>query len=96
MSGKSLNAYQQRLAAAASRRSEKANHNNYDKVLEINWLLRQHEEVSEKLHGVAQLVVYRTGWFRVGSLTMQRAGFAKRIDYLNAQLHERELNAPED
>lgn len=96
MSGLRLNAYQQRLAAEATRARSIRESKNYNKVLEVNWLLRRHEEITTQLNGSPQMVTFNNGWFCVGSIHMHKAGFAKRIDVLNAQLHERELNAPED
>ena len=91
-----MNAYQQRKGVRKQKAKLAYSRKVLQKMWEIHSLSLDYEYAYLDLHGKRTIVRYRGGWYLLHGQRLRKQSLINKTHNLMAQLHERELNTPEE
>lgn len=90
------NAYQRRLAMRREAKRQRQDVEREEQGVWIDSILKRYEDAYFALYNETVRLHYKNGWVKVGSARVRLSEVVKRASILEARLHERELNSPEE
>lgn len=86
----------ERLERKRQRAKDESGRQYLTTLQEAEKISQDYEAAVLALHGVKVRVLYKNGWFKVGSTVMRRFQLVDKTAILQARLHELELGNEQD